>query len=223
MEEKLSIVIEEYLQEIYLLQSGEHPVKSNHLADRVNSAPSTVHATLSRMQRDNLVQVDQKKQISLTEKGNEIVKDLILRHNLAENFLCHTLGIPWYEVHKHAHQLEHAMTPLVVEKLAEFLEHPEACPHGVPAGGYEDSYLSQSFSLDQGETGLLIKILMIDEYLEKSEELLQYLHEKSITPGSQHTIKENQQATHSITLESEQGLVTLPFDIAKKIKVKRVE
>ena len=218
-EDRQSIVVEEYLQEIYLLQSGNAPVKAVMLAARMQATPSTVHATLSRMQRDNLVLVDKKKNISLTEAGEEQAKDLVIRHNLAENFLCNSLGIPWYEVHKHAHKLEHAMTPLVVEKLADFLKHPEFCPHGVPLGGYDDNFFKDSFSLDQGEEGMWVRILMIHESLEESEELLKYLHEKSVTPGSIHKISERLEATHTLILESQKSVASIPFDIAQKIQV----
>ncbi len=218
-EDKQSVVIEEYLQEIYLLQAGEGPVKAVHLATRMQATPSTVHATLSRMQRDHLVKIDEKKKITLTDEGKEQAKDLVIRHNLAENFLCNTLGIPWYQVHKHAHKLEHAMTPLVVEKLAEFLRHPEFCPHGVPIEGYNKEFFENSFPLEQGKIGMLVKIMMIDESLEESEELLKYLHDKAIVPGNEHTIVERLNATHSLTLESNQGQATIPFDIARKIQV----
>lgn len=222
-QDKQSIVIEEYLQEIYLFQAGGNPVKAVQLASRLHTTPSTVHATLSRMQRDNLVKIDKKKKILLTKEGEALAKDLVIRHNLSENFLCHVLGIPWYEVHKHAHKLEHAMTPLVVKKLAEFLKYPKYCPHGVPIAGYGEDSFQDSFALDEGEVGMQIKIMMIDESLEASEELLKHLHDKAILPGSQHTIVERIAATHSLTIESTQGQTTLPFDIAKKIQVTQSE
>ena len=223
LEEKQSVVVEEYLQEIYLLCAGNKPVKAVHLATRLQATPSTVHATLSRMQRDQLVKIDKKKKISLTEEGEEQARDLVIRHNLAENFLCNVLGIPWYQVHKHAHKLEHAMTPLVVEKLAEFLQHPQFCPHGVPIEGYSEQFFKDSFSLDQGKQGMLVKIVMIDESLEESEELLKYLHDKSITPGNEHTISDRMNATHSLTLSSHQSQASIPFDIAQKIQVTQVK
>ena len=85
-----------------------------------------------------------------------MAENIAYRHNLAEDFLCNTLGIPWFEVHKHAHQLEHAMTPLVVEKLTEFLGKPEFCPHGTPMPGHkhtilERSEVMQSITLDNGK------------------------------------------------------------------------
>ncbi|MBF0278611.1 MAG: metal-dependent transcriptional regulator [SAR324 cluster bacterium] len=222
LEDRQSIVIEEYLQEIFLLCSGEKPVKAVHLAARLQATPSTVHATLSRMQRDNLVEIDKKKKITLTAAGEEQAKDLVVRHHLAENFLCNVLGIPWYQVHKHAHRLEHAMSPLVAEKLAEFLKHPQFCPHGVPLEGYSAEFLKNSFPLEKGKVGMQIKIVMIDETLEESEELLKHLHDKSVIPGKKHTITEKLDVTHSLTLESELGLTTIPFDIARKIRVTQI-
>ncbi len=71
----------------------------------------------------------------MTKEGQKVAENIAYRHNLSEYFLCNTLGIPWYEVHQHAHRLEHAMTPVVVEKLAEFLNNPEFCPHGTPMPG----------------------------------------------------------------------------------------
>lgn len=222
MDERNSIVVEEYLQEIFLLQSGDAPVKAIHLASRLQTSPSTVHATLSRMQRDNLIEVDKKRNIFLTENGTEQAKDLVTRHNLAENFLCKVLGIPWYQVHKHAHKLEHAMTPLVVEKLAEFLGHPDYCPHGVPIHGYHSDSFEDTFTLEECETGMKLKIMMIDESLEESEDLLKYLHDKSIVPGKEHVVLERMEATQSITLQIDETHAALPFDIAKKIIVSKI-
>ncbi len=221
MSNKHSLVIEEYIRVIYLLENSNEPVKAVTITSHVQSTPSTVHATLSRMQRDDLVKVDSKKKISLTKKGKEFAKYLMNRHYLAECFLCNTLEIPWHEVHKHAHKLEHALTPLVVEKLAEYLEHPKYCPHGSPVDGYKESSFKDASFLEQVTEGSTVKILMIDESLESSEELLKHLHSKSIIPGQKHIIKEKLTAVHILTLESEKGeLATLPFDIAQKILVK---
>ena len=136
MSEKHSIVIEEYLLLLYQLRGAGERLKAVTLAQRLKSSAPTVHATPQRMQRDDLIQMDDNKEINLTKEGERLACDIAFRHNLAEYFLCNTLGIPWYKVHKHAHQLEHAMTPTVVDKLAAFLNYPETCPHGTPMPGH---------------------------------------------------------------------------------------
>lgn len=219
MSNKTSTTIEGYLQLIYEFHSKKEPLKSAMIAKRVQTTPSTVHATLQRMQRDNLITFGERKEIQLTAEGEKKAEDVTFRHRLAEYFLYNTLGIPWHEVHAHAHQLEHAMTPLVVEKLTEFLNFPRTCPHGSPMPGKEFTLPENSFSLDQAEEGMHVEIVMIDESLEESEKLLKHLHEHHITPGCRHQVIERSEVTHFLRLKSGDIQSSLPFDIAEKIKV----
>ncbi len=223
-EEGLSPVIEEYLQAIYLIRGERGRVRAIDISKRLKTTPSTVHATLGRMGRDHLVIINDKKKVELTEFGEMEAKKLIYRHNLTECFLSSTLKIPWYEVHKYAHTLEHAMAPLVVEKLAEFLNYPEFCPHGVPIYGYREE-LSQWIALQSVEIGQSFRVMMVDEILEDSEELLKHLHNKGVVPNSVHTMSERLDSTHSVTLEvhATKQQVTLPFDVVQYIYVKLEE
>ena len=223
MKERKSVVVEEYLQAIYSFHNDGGIVKSIHLAKKLDTSPSTVHATLSRMQRDNLVTVNKKKEISLTEEGIKQAEDLVRRHSLVEYFLCHKLNIPWAEVHKHAHVLEHALTPLVADKLAEFLGFPERCPHGTLIPGQEGEKQQDMVTLENMGSDSAFKVIMIDESLEDSEDLMRFLQEKKLVPGEVHTVVEKLEITKTIQLESEAGAVTIPFDLAQKIFGKEVE
>ena len=217
MEERPSQVIEEYLLVLYKLHRNGEKAKAVTLANKLETSAPTVHATVGRMQRDGLIKVNRAKEIQLTQLGVEMAESIAYRHNLAEDFLCNTLGIPWYEVHKHAHQLEHAMTPLVVEKLAEFLGKPEFCPHGTPMPGL--SLPGDSFTLDQAETGAQIEVAMIGEDLEDSVELMRVLQQQQMMPGQKHTILERSEVMQSITLDNESGQSVLPMHVAEKIIV----
>ena len=217
MKERASAVVEEYLKAIFALQAEGEPIKAVALTKKMKSSPSTVHATLSRLQRDKLVKITPKKEIRLTKTGQEMAESLTRRHRLVEWFLCDTLGISWHEVHEHAHVLEHGLTPKVEEKLAEFLGFPKSCPHGTPLPG-EDAYLpANTKSLDSFEVGDKIEIVNIGEVLEESVDLMKFFLDKSIKPGKQHKIAEKTDITKTIILESEAGNATLNYDIAAKI------
>lgn len=217
MDKNTSIVVEEYLQLIYRLQSDHGSVKASNLSQRFDNSPSTVHATLNRMKRDGWIEIDSQKNITLTPSGEVKAKDLVLRHNLAEFFLCNHLGIPWHQVHLHAHKLEHAMTPLVTEKLAQYLNFPEACPHGMPSPGL--SLPKGTIALNEAKMFSWVKVVMIDESLEDSEDMLKYLHDHQIIPGKIHKVLQNIKPLQTLTLEIDQKEVTLPFSLAEKIKV----
>jgi len=212
-----SQVIEEYLLLLYKMDHAGEKAKAVTLANRLETSPPTVHATIVRMQRDGLITVKKSKELFLTKEGRKVAEDIAYRHNLSEYFLCNTLGIPWYEVHQHAHRLEHAMTPVVVKKLAEFLKNPKFCPHGTPMPG--SSLPKDTITLTETTAGMTVEIKMIGEVLEDSVDLMKILHEHRIMPGNLHKITEISEVMRSISLESKDGPLTLPFHVAEKIFV----
>jgi len=219
MKERASVVVEEYLQVIYALGADDMPVKSVNVANWLKTSPSTVHATLTRLQRDNLITINKKKEIILSPDGLSKAEQLTRRHRLVESFLCNTLGISWHEVHEHAHVLEHGLTPLVEEKLAEFLDFPKSCPHGSPFPGENDQLPANMAHLNTMDVGDKVRVVVIDEQLEESTDLMKFLQDRAFVPGCQHQILERTEVTKTMTLESERGVTTLPFDIAEKIGV----
>jgi len=215
--ERNSVVVEEYLQAIYSMQKSEDTVKSVLLVSQLNSSPSTVHATLNRMQRDGLVTMGPKKEIHLTALGLSLAESLVYRHQLVETFLCEHLGIDWHEVHQHAHILEHGLTPLVVEKLAIFLGNPAHCPHGSPIPG--NSPPKEMKFLSQVEPSETFEVVMVDESLEDSSELMQFFQKNQLVPGQKMVLIERIEATRTLKLQHNKDVFSLPFEVSKKIGV----
>ena len=132
MNDRTSRVVEQYLQTIHSMQEARKTVKSFKLSKILGASPSTVYATLLRLQRDGLVVVDEKKRIHLTEEGTTRAVTLVRRRRLTEKLLCEKLGIPLQDAGDHVGPLIHGLTPLVEEKLADYLGDPKTCPHGKP-------------------------------------------------------------------------------------------
>ena len=109
------------------------------------------------------------------------------------------------------------MSPIVVQKLAEFLGKPEFCPHGTPMPG--TSLPENTISLMEANSGSTVEIAMIGEALEDSVDLMKILHEHKVMPGKQHKIIEKTDVMRSISLESEEGPSSIPFHVAEKIFV----
>ena len=51
---------------------------------------------------------------------------------MIERFLTDVLGIPWDEVHEEAERLEHAMSPVLEERMRAAIGDAKTCPHGHP-------------------------------------------------------------------------------------------
>ena len=107
------------------------------------------------------------------------------------------------------------MTPLVVEKLAEFLGQPQFCPHGTPMPG--QSLPDNTLTLDHATVDTYVEIVMISEDLEDSLEIMQILQEKLIMPGYKHLVANISNALQSISLKQNNMETVLPMHVAKKI------
>jgi DtxR family Mn-dependent transcriptional regulator len=72
--------VEDYLQAIYSLEGEGDTVISARLARRMHVTPPTAWATVRRMVRDGLVELDSRKVVRLTPKGHDLAEDITRRH-----------------------------------------------------------------------------------------------------------------------------------------------
>ncbi len=69
---------------------------------------------------------------ALTEPGRRQALSLTRAHRLLESYLQTRDGMPLERVHGEADRLEHHVSPLEIEKIADALSHPRFDPHGDP-------------------------------------------------------------------------------------------
>ena len=188
--------IEEYLETIYNITMEGEPVIGARLADKFRVAPPTVTETLKRMTRDGYVEMDGKRQITLTPLGVERAEAVLRRHRLTERFLVDMLGMQWHQVHEEACRLEHYISGAVEARVLASLHQPTTCPHGNPIPGAVPNartYLSDigARRLLHTEPGEPQTIVCVSEVVEDEEELISYLHDRGLTPGTQVTLAES--------------------------------
>ena len=185
-----SQVVEEYAETIYNISMEGDTVIGARLAERFRVAPPTVTETLKRMTRDGLVEMDAKRQVTLTPKGVELAEAVLRRHRLTERFLVEMLGMQWHQVHEEAHRLEHALSPRVEERLATLLGMPSTCPHGNPIPGMPAPAPTHPFPLDQAPEGATVVVERITEEAEADRRLLEHLWNSDVKPGTRLRIDE---------------------------------
>lgn len=215
----LSETIEDYLQTIYSLETEGEKVISARLARWMRVTPPTAWATVQRMQRDGLVEVDDKKTIRLTSTGRKLAEGVARRHRLSERFLNDVLGLGWAEAHTEAHHFEHGMTPLIEERIFKLLGHPKTCPHGSPIPGSGYTLSPKLRPLDSFEAGDFVVIHFISEELEEDTELLKYLERHDLRPGQRVTVKEKVPSIGLLLLETAgEQEVSLGLHVAARIR-----
>src|ERR1700749_1860022 len=116
-EQQATVAEEEYLQTIFWLHEAGLPMTAANLARAMQLSAPTVHEMIGRLERDGDVRRDEHKKLEVNDDGLGHAGGIVRRHRLIERFLTDVLGIPWDEVHEEAERLEHAMSPVLEERM----------------------------------------------------------------------------------------------------------
>jgi DtxR family Mn-dependent transcriptional regulator len=128
-----SLAEENYLKAIYHL-SADNPkgIATKDIAEAMSFSKASVTDMVTKLAKNNYVNYQRYKGAILTKKGESVALRIIRRHRIWEVFLVKDLKFNWDEVHEVAEQLEHIVSPLLINRLDAFLGHPEFDPHGDP-------------------------------------------------------------------------------------------
>ncbi len=216
--------VEEYLEAVYNMAMEGEAVIGARLAEKFQVAPPSVTEMLKRLVRDGYIEMDERRQVTLTPEGQELAEAVLRRHRLTERFLVDLLGMGWHEVHEEACRLEHFISGAVEQRVVAALGHPTTCPHGNPIPGYvpdAKNYLAQrqAFRLSQADQGLPVRILCISEVVEDEEELILYLNEKGLKPEQVLRLSSQNRDEAAVLLDVSGRAVSIPERVASKIWV----
>jgi DtxR family transcriptional regulator, iron-dependent repressor len=220
-----STVVEEYCETIYNMSMEGDAVIGARLAEKFSVAPPTVTETLKRLVRDGLVEMDQRRQVTLTPKGVDLAEAVLRRHRLTERFLVDMLGMQWHQVHEEACRLEHYISGAVEERVVTSLHAPTTCPHGNPIPGYVPN--ARTYLQDKGAIRLLyaqpgqeVSLLLVSEVVEDEEAMIAYLHDRGIMPGTRLKLLSTSEGEEpKTTLDVDGSEVTVPSRVAHALWV----
>lgn len=208
--------VEDYLQEIYDLRQDGKTVIAARLAERIGVASPTAWATLQRMQRDGLVELRGRHDIYLTERGKQAAESIKRRHFLAERLLVDILGMDWADAHEEAHRIEHAVSPRVEERIMALLGNPTTCPHGNPFPGLPRPATVLLATLREGDEG---EIDGVQEEAEEDADLMRFLQQNGLTPGTRIRVAEFAAYNSTMTIEVDGRRVVLGLSAAECLRV----
>jgi DtxR family Mn-dependent transcriptional regulator len=204
MERTTSSSAGDYVKAIWEL-SGDlrGGASTKDIAARLSVAPASVTNMLIRLQERGLVSYERYHGALLTDEGSTEALRLIRRHRLIETFLLEHLGYSWQEVHDEAEKLEHAVSDLFTERLAELLEHPVHDPHGHPIPHPDGSLPAEEiFTLAESREGQSVVISRVSD---DDPERLAYLGERGLVPGSRVWVREVREMDGVVIVEDESG------------------
>ncbi len=140
----LSFTEENYLKSIYHLSNGGgQEVSTNAIADDLNTKAASVTDMLKKLAVKEVIIYKKYKGVNISPTGKSAALQVIRKHRLWEAFLVDKMKFNWDEVHDVAEQLEHIKSPLLIQRLDEFLGYPKNDPHGDPIPDENGEYKSK--------------------------------------------------------------------------------
>jgi len=210
--EHATVAEEEYLQTLFWLQEAKLPMTGANVARAMQLSAPTVHEMIGRLERDGYITRAADKAISFTDSGRDHAEGVVRRHRLIERFLTDVLGIPWDEVHEEAERLEHAMSPVLEERMLAAIGDAKTCPHGHPIVG---GARLEGVPLADVAEGASVKILRFEN---EAEDLLHYLKEIGVEPGLEGTLTAS--TPELVTLTSDDGTeIAVTFSVSETVSV----
>lgn len=207
-----TIAEEEYLQILFWLHEVGLPMTGANVARAMQLSPPTVHEMIRRLERDEFITRASDKTISFTPSGLEQAEEIVRRHRLIERFLTDVLNVPWDEVHEEAERLEHAMSPVLEERMLAAIGDAKTCPHGHPidVGQRIDGVPLADVAVDAR-----VRILRFEN---EAEDLLHYLKASGIEPGLEGTLTATDDDEVVVTSDAGAAL-TLTRSVAETVSV----
>ena len=210
--------IEDYLMLMHVMERDFGEIVAARLAEMMGVAPATVTMTLRRMERDQWISGQSRREIHLTETGREAAHSVTRRHMLTEWLLVKIFKMPIFETHDEAHNIEHAISPKLEERMNEILGDPKLCPHGNPFPGHE-ALTKDWVPLTDIPVGAEITICRIHEFAEDHQDLLDFFGKNKIEPGRKAKVTENLSFNQTLAIDLDGEKITLGFAAAKHIFV----
>src|SRR5829696_1591228 len=200
MEGNATVAEQEYLEIMFWLEEAGLPMTGANVSRAMQLSPPTVHEMIGRLVGDGYVSRSADKSLEFTDSGRAHATHIVQRHRMIERFLTDVLGIPWDEVHEEAERIEHAMSPVLEERMR------------VAIG---DGAREQGSLLADVAVGANVHVLRFEN---EAEELLHYLKEAGLEPGLEGKLESSDEG--GVTIASPDGAHRVSRSVAETVSVR---
>src|SRR5919198_3739676 len=197
---------------MFWLEEAGLPITGANIARAMQLSAPTVHEMIGRLERDGYIVRAGDKSLSFTDDGRRHATAIVRRHRLIERFLTDILGVPWDEVHEEAERLEHAMSPVLEERMLAAIGDAKTCPHGHPL---VEGAREQGALLADVESGATVHVLRFEN---EAEEILHYLRQAGLRPGLDGTLESS--SDEEGVVSSNDGRHAISRSVAETVSVR---
>jgi len=128
---------EMFLKAIYEINEAGALAIRARLSERLHQALPSVSQTVTRLEREGLVTLDDAKHVILTKQGEALAIAVLRKHRLAERLLFDVLGFDWADCHEEACRWEHVISDEAEVRIAKQVSTLNQDPYGNPIPGLD--------------------------------------------------------------------------------------
>ena len=191
--------LEDYLKNIYKIQSSEGKVSTTLLSQKLKISPASVTEMIKKLADEGIVAHTPYKGVELTKEGRKRALQIIRRHRLWEAFLVEVLKYDWHEIDEEAEKLEHIASERLERRIDQILGFPSKDPHGdsIPTreGKVDDIRHHSLAAVPPGAT------VTVKRVSDSSPEILQYASKLGISLNKKIKVKERINFDGSLRIE----------------------
>ena len=118
---KIMKAAEDYLEMILVLKKKKGAVHSIDIAREMNFSKPSVSIAMKKLKEENLITINENREIDLTDSGREIAETIYERHIVLSEILK-KLGVEETTAVKEACRIEHVISQDSFEKIKEALK-----------------------------------------------------------------------------------------------------
>lgn len=219
--EPLTRSVEDYLKAIYRISRGELPAATSDIAELLGLSAPSVSGMIRRLSEQGLLEHVPYRGVLLTPAGRRVALRMIRRHRLIEAYLVEFLGYSWDTVHDEAERLEHAVSDVLIERIAQALGNPRFDPHGDPIPGPDGTIDELAYTpLAEIPVGESAEIRRVDT---SQAERLRFLEQTGLKPGTLVQVLERQPFHGPTTVRAGNERQIIGHELAQQVLCVRAE
>lgn len=211
----LSESIQNYLKVIYKLEQEFEEASTSDIAKELNISSASVTGMLKRLSAMKLVNYNSYKGVTLTDDGKAIALEVLRHHRLIESYLRQSLGYKLAKIHDEACKLEHYVSEDFIDKITNILDDPQfdPCGHPIPRKDGQIPYKDEVPLIEQEP----IISAVISSIKDENIELLNYIDQVGLLPGTRITMLEKSPYFGPIRLSVDDREVSIGHEVGKLI------
>ena len=127
-----SASLEDYLEAIMLVAGKTNKATVTRISQSMGVKKPSVSSAITKLSELKLVTHEKYGEISLTDKGKAIARDVYHRHQALRRFLTEILSVDVETAAEDACRMEHYLSSTSMQRLDKFIEFVMECPQGRP-------------------------------------------------------------------------------------------